>query len=120
MPAKLKRKRGAPKGNQNARKHGFYSKVLDEAEQLDFELATGVEGFDDEIALLRVKIKSLLENDPENIRLLMQATESLVRLVRAKYNITKEQKKGLKEAIGNVLRDIAIPLGIGVAENLIK
>jgi hypothetical protein len=29
-----KRKRGALKGNQNARKHGFYSKVLDEAEQL--------------------------------------------------------------------------------------
>ena len=35
-------KRGAPKGNQNARKHGFYSKVLDESEQLDFALATGV------------------------------------------------------------------------------
>ena len=29
-----KRKRGALKGNQNARKHGFYSKVLDEAELL--------------------------------------------------------------------------------------
>ena len=35
MPAKVKKKRGAPKGNQNARKHGLYSKVLDEAEQLD-------------------------------------------------------------------------------------
>ena len=69
---KAERKRGAPKGNQNARKHGFYSKVLDEAEQLDFELATGVEGIDDEIALLRVKIKSILENDPENIKLIMQ------------------------------------------------
>jgi hypothetical protein len=29
-----KRKRGALKGNQNARKHGFYSKVLGEAELL--------------------------------------------------------------------------------------
>ncbi|MAF85714.1 MAG: hypothetical protein CL875_04470 [Dehalococcoidales bacterium] len=47
MSAEVKRKRGAPEGNQNARKHGFYSKVLDEAEQLDFELATGVEGIDD-------------------------------------------------------------------------
>ena len=41
MLAEAKRRRGAPKGNQNARKHGFYSKVLDEAEQLDFELAAG-------------------------------------------------------------------------------
>ena len=53
MPTEAERQRGAPKGNQNARKHGFYSKVLDEAEQLDFELATGVQGIDDEIALLR-------------------------------------------------------------------
>ena len=120
MPAKAKGKRGAPKCNQNARKHGFYSKVLDEAEQLDFELASGVEGFDDEIALLRVKIKSLLENDPENIGLLMQMTNALVRLVKTKYNISKEQKKGLKEAIGNVLKDIAVPLGIGVSEIVTK
>ncbi len=120
MAEKAKRKSGAPEGNQNARTHGFYSKVLDEAEQLDFELVSGFDGFDGEIALLRVKIKSLLEKDPENIRLLMQATESLARLVKTKYNITREQKKGLKEAIGNVLKDIAIPLGIKVIGNLAK
>ena len=120
MPAEAHRKRGAPKGNQNARKHGFYSRVLDEAEQIDFELATGVEGIDDEIALLRVKIKSILKNDPENIKLITQATDALARLVRTRYNISKEDKKGLKEAIGNVLRDIALPLGIGIGATLNK
>jgi len=120
MPEKENRKRGAPPGNQNARKHGFYSKVLDEAEQLDLELAQGVEGIDDEIALLRVKIKSILESDPENIKLIMEATNTLARLVRTRYNITKEQKKGLKEAIGNVLKDIALPLGIGIGTTLSK
>jgi hypothetical protein len=116
MPAKARGKRDTPKGKQNVRKPGFYARVLDEAERLDFELASDVEGIDDEIALLRVKIKSLLENDPENIRLIMQMTNALERLVRTRYNITREQRKGLKEAIGNVLRDIAIPLGIGVAK----
>ena len=120
MATEAKRKRGAPKGNQNARKHGFYSKVLDEAEQLDFDLASGVEGIDDEIALLRVKIKSILENDPENIKLMMEATNTLARLVKTRYNITKEQKKGLKEAIGNVLRDVALPLGIGIGTTINK
>ena len=119
MP-RVKRKRGAPKGNQNARKHGFYSKVLDEAEQLDLELASGVEGIDDEIALLRVKIKSILENDPENIKLIVEATNTLARLVRTRYNITREQRKGLKEAIGNVLKDVALPLGIGIGATLNK
>ncbi len=120
MSAEAKRKRGAPKGNQNARKHGFYSKALDKAEQLDFELATGVEGIDDEIALLRVKIKSILEHDPENIGLIMEATNTLAKLVKTRYNITKEQKKGLKEAIGNVLRDVALPLGIGIGASINK
>ncbi len=120
MAERPKRRRGAPKGNQNARKHGFYAKVLDEAERLDFELAAGVNGFDDEIALLRVKIKSLLANDPENIKLLMDATNTLVRLVNTKYKITKEQKQGLKEAIENVLKDIAIPLGLGIGQIVTK
>ena len=120
MSAEAARKRGAPSGNQNARKHGFYSKVLDEAEQLDFMLATGVEGIDDEIALLRVKIKSVLEKDPDNINLIMQAANTLARLVRTRYNISKEDKKGLKEAIGNVLRDVALPLGIGLGTTLKK
>jgi len=118
--AKKKKTRGGQPRNQNARKHGFYSKVLDEAEQLDFELAAGVNGIDDEIALLRVKIKSIVENDPENIRLIMEATNTLARLVRTRYNITKEQKKGLKEAIGNVLKEVAIPLGIGISSALNK
>ncbi len=114
------RKRGAPKGNQNARKHGFYSKILDKDEKHDFELATDVEGIDDEIALLRVKIKSLVERDPQNIRLIMQDVNALERLVRTRYNISKEDKKGLQEAITNVLRDVALPLGIGIGTTLKK
>ncbi len=120
MPTKVKRKRGGQPGNHNARKHGFYAKVLDEAEQVDFELASGVEGIDDEIALLRVKIKSLLEHDPENIKLIMQATNTLAGLVKTSYKMSREQRKGLKEAIGNVLRDITLPLGIGIGASIKK
>ena len=120
MPTKSGRKRGAPKGNQNARKRDFYARVLDEAERLDFELASGVEGIDGEIALLRVKIKSILEHDPENVKLIMQATNALERLIRTRYKITKEQRKGLKEAIGNVLREVALPLGIGIGATINK
>ena len=50
----------------------------------------------------------------------MQATNALARLVRTRYNITKEQNKGLKEAIGNVLRDVALPLGIGIGATINK
>ena len=118
MPEKAKRKRGAPKGNQNAKKHTFYSKVLDEAERLDFELAAGVEGIDDEIALLRVEIKSILELEKkrEDGKRIIQATNARERIIRTRYKSTKEQRKGLKEAIGNVIRDIAVPLGIATIQ----
>lgn len=109
-----KRKRGAPRGNQNARKHGFYSRVLSEAERQDLEQATAVEGIDEEIALLRVKIKSVVAADPENIRLIMQAVTILARLLRTKKNIDRKDSQGLRAAIANVLKDIALPLGIGV------
>jgi uncharacterized protein YjcR len=108
------KRRGAPRGNRNARKHGFYAKVLDAAERVDLEMASDVNGIDDEIAVLRVKIKSVLEKDPENLRLIMQATNTLASLVKTRYKISAEQKKGLKEAITNVIKDIAIPLGISV------
>lgn len=101
-----------------SKRRSFYSKVLDEAENFDFELAVGVEGIDDEIALLRLKIKALLEGDEGNVKLLMKLTSTLARLVKVKYAISKDQKKGLKDAIGNVLRDIAFPLGIGVGTHI--
>lgn len=120
MPAKAENgKRGAPAGNQNARKHGFYSMVLDEEEQLDFEQATLVEGLDDEIAMLRVRIKSVLRHDPDNMKLIAQATNALARLVSTKYNIRKDDKNGLREAINNVLKDVALPLGIGFIGKII-
>ena len=120
MPAKAEKKRGTLERVRRVRQPGFYTRVLDEAERMDFELASGVEGIDDEIALLRVKIKSILCHDPENVRLIMNMTNALERLIRTRYNITKEQKKGLKEAIGNVLRDIVLPLGIGIAATMGK
>lgn len=110
-PAASKRKASA-KRSQSGRRPGFYSRAMDEADELDFELAQGVEGIDDEIALLRVKIKSLLESDPENLRLMMEATSTLARLVSTRYRISSEQKKALGNAIGNVLNGLAIPLGI--------
>ena len=120
MPARAGRKTSASKGSQSTRKQGFYSRVLDEAERLDFELASGVNGIDDEIALLRVKIKSILGDEPKNVKLLVDVTNALERLIRTRYKITREQRKGLKEAIGNVLRDIALPLGIGIGAAINK
>ena len=120
MGEKSKRKRGAPKGNRNAAKHGFYTKILDATEQFDFETANGVEGIDEEIALLRLEIKKAISGgDDRNLKLLVKATSALEKMIRTRYQITAAQRKGLKEAIANVIKDILVPLGINVGSAVI-
>jgi len=90
----------------------FYERVLDEAEKLEFADANSIEGLDGEIAILRIRIRDLLKADKENTGLILEATGMLADLVRTRFSITNSQKKGLKEAIYNVIKDIAVPLGI--------
>ena len=110
-----RRTRGAPPGNQYARKHGFYSAALDSAELQDFYEAINVDGLDAEIALLRTKIKSVLRHDPENITLIIQAVSALARLVNARYNTGKEDKQSLASAVSTVFKYIALPLGLSLS-----
>lgn len=112
MELQRKQKRGAPAGNQHARKHGYYSPTLDEDEQRDLEKVRQIEGLSHEICLLRVKINSLLRHDPENLKLIMTALSALAKLVGTHYNISADDNKGVSEAINNVLKNVALPMGI--------
>jgi len=102
------------KGERKGRPRSFYSRALDEAEKLELEEASYVEGIDQEIALLRVKLRKLLEEQPERIDLHFEAANIIARLVKTRYQITKEQKKSLKEAIEKVLTEVAVPIGVGI------
>ena len=97
-----------------------YSRALTEAEQLEMEEAIYVDGIDQEIALLRIKLRELIENSPDRIDLHMEAANTIARLIRTRYQISKEQKQSLKEAIQKVLTDVAVPLGIGVGIGTIR
>ena len=112
MKETSKRKGGAPKENQNARKHGCYSKVLSEAERLDFRLLSEVDGVDEEITLLRVKLKRLLEQSPENLKLIMRLVNSLGRLVRMKHMIRQDKRESIEEGVRAVLRGTGLPEGL--------
>ena len=110
----MKKKKGAQPRNQSAKTHGFYSQLLDDTEKALIEKAIVVEGIDEEIALLRVKLNRLVVNHPENLELALAVANTITRMVRTKYNISKEQKNSLKEAITMVITDVAIPLGVKI------
>src|SRR4030042_739096 len=104
------RKKGAQPRNQNARKHGFYSAILNDPEQALLQHAADLQGLDEEIAVLRVKLREVIIKHPENVQLAFEGASTLARLVRTRYSITKEQKKSLRDAITKVMTEIAIPL----------
>ncbi len=96
------------------KKPGFYAQTLDEAEKLELEQARGVEGIDEEIAVLRVKLRELITEQPQRFELHLKMANAIARLVLARYNITKGQKSSLRQAIAKVITEIAVPLGIKV------
>ncbi len=100
MSRRAKRRVGAPKGNQNARRHGFYSKVRTLEEQRDLVRAAGMHGLDDEISMMRVKIRSLMRTDPQNQALLKRALRTLAKLVRTDKQLGGLEKDFEKRAQG--------------------
>ena len=105
-------RRAARPARQKETRPGFYSRALSEAEQLELAEAADVDGLDNEIAILRVKLRHLLEDQPDRIDLHMRAANTVARLIRTRYNISQEEKHTLKEAISTVLKEVAIPLGL--------
>ena len=82
MPRKQKRRPGGQPGNQNARKHGYYSNAPSDEMLAYHEAARNIKGLDGEIAFLRVKIASIEAHNPRNYSLVLTATSGLERLVR--------------------------------------
>ena len=99
----MKRKRGGQKGNQNARKHGFYSRNLSSEEISEFWHIIAHEKIAPEIALIRVKLRSSLQNDPANRRVLREAAKLLARWNSEKLNLDKSDTNRLKEVISEIL-----------------
>ena len=104
----------AGKKTEANKKQGFYSKVLDEAEKISLEEARDIEGLDEEIAMLRARLRKLIEQDPDRIDLHLKMIAAIARLVGIRYDISREQKKSLRDAITKVITDIAVPLGVKI------
>ena len=76
-----KLKSGGQPGNQNARKHGFYSKHFTPDQLKQLEDADDLRDLGPEIALLRVKLNALLDDPEVSTELLLRAVNSLARLM---------------------------------------
>ena len=84
----------------------FYHQALDRAERLDLVRAQEIEGLDDEIALMRVRLKRAMKEHPQDVQLLMKGLEILVRAVGARYRLSPKSRKDLAENLAATLNSL--------------
>jgi hypothetical protein len=113
------RRRGAPRGNKNAYKHGFYSRQFPPAD-LAGASPTSPSGLQDEIAMLRLFMRRLirlgaasddLELTVDMLRVLCLAASSLNRLVRTQHLIftpDNEFQLAMSQALQEVMQEMNI------------
>jgi hypothetical protein len=92
---------------------GLYDLALTEAERLHLDQARKTEGFDEEVAVLRVRLRSLMEKRPKgDVKLLMQAIALLIKATAVKHRLSPAAADSISQALINfaaLLGDVLIP-----------
>lgn len=91
---------------RGAARAGFYEQALSQAEQVALSQARDLEGLDEEIALLRVRLRALAAEDAENLASFLKGMELLVRAVGARYRLSKKDQEDLMDSVMAVLEGV--------------
>jgi len=84
----------------------FYAGALNDAEQSDFPSALEIVGVDEELALLRLRLRTALADHPEDLPLMFKGIDLLVKLVAARYRLSKGDLRDFAEAAAGLRTEI--------------
>jgi hypothetical protein len=105
MHKNIKRKRGGQPGNQNARKHGFYSDYFDPRQLRKFRKIIKQEGVSPQVAAIRIKLNSVLGSGTVNRRLLREARHLLVKYYVSEGNLSKEDRTEIRRFVRAIFKN---------------
>lgn len=92
--------------SRSARVDRFYGPALSEAEQKLLPHARRIEGLDEEIAVFRVRLRTLLASEAEDFALLHDGLATLARTLAIRHRISPQSANDLAERMAAVLRSI--------------
>ncbi len=95
------RKRGRPQTGIDPA--SFYTAALEEADRDTIDAARELDGLDQEIAMLRVRLRDALLHHPDDARLIEGGVKLLVQSLLAQHRLTPRQAHDLSDAIANVM-----------------
>ena len=83
----------------------FYASALSRAERIELKEAAKVKGLDQEIALLRTKLRNVIKEKPNNLPLMLQGFEQRVKVVSARYRLPKRAEEELDQSVKRLLEE---------------
>ena len=104
---------GAPAGNRNAQRHGFYAGLFTAEEITDLATVAVSEGLDDEIALLRVRIRRAA-TEGTDLNAISRACGRLTQMLRAQQVLSGETMDRFQAAMSEVLAELTEELGLSL------
>jgi hypothetical protein len=96
----------APAGPAPESPSEFYARVLTEAERADLPLALKLQGVDEEIALLRLRLRSALLERSDDLALIFKGIDLLAKAVAARYRLPKAAEDELAETLQRLTASI--------------
>jgi len=91
VAAKTRRARTTPRG--------FYAEAMSDAERLALGDATQVDGVDQEIALLRLRLRTAIARSPEDLPLMFKGIDLLAKVIATRYGLGKTGREEIQEAL---------------------
>jgi hypothetical protein len=85
----------------------LYGGSLTEEERLRLPEAANIQGLKDEIATLRARLDTVLREQPEDLKLALDAMNTLLRMVVADYRLSPRASKDLADSVAAVLNGFA-------------
>ena len=103
--AKAKRPRGPPPIVRD-----FYGSALGAAHQTAMKYAANIEGLDEEIKVLRTRLRDAVGESPESFQLMVRGMELLARLVAVRHRLSRKAEKQISDSLSNLVRGLASEL----------
>lgn len=84
----------------------FYADSLSESERELLSVARKMEGLAEEIAVLRVKLRTALKDNEKDFELMVAGVGMLVRAVATQYRLSPKARKELADQMSAVLNSL--------------
>jgi hypothetical protein len=88
---------------EHAGAQAFYEAALSEAERAFLPAAKEVSGLDEEMAMLRLRLRTALKNRPQDLALMIRGLDTLRRMVAVKYGLSKSDRKEMSPFLEETL-----------------